>query len=331
MAGGSVKPARRSPKGISVSKTSLGTFDECERKWALGYRPWLLPPEMEREARLQHKLMPFPALVGQVVDDTITAGLRLYHRKGYWPKDWHAGARDLLAQYWKASAEWIRAAETGGDLPELRRQPVDRVFFGEPLSEAENARLLERIDESLDVFLASEVRDWAAGFDVAMWELPQSGETPWFLWDGIPVWAKYDFAIRTPERTYLVDWKTGKIDVASAREQLHIYAAYAIETWSVPRDQLTLRTVWLAAGPESCVNDEEVDVDVLGRLYAQFRERHALLTARDAEARKGPGALFEQFPKTGFPNRCRWCAFRVCEGYAEALRLRSEGEASAGA
>lgn len=324
-----MRPKQDMPPFPSVSKTSLGAFEDCERKWALNYQWWKVPQAIKGDIMLERKLMPFTALVGQVVDDTITAALRCFHTKGYWPKKPLAKAsEELFEQYLETTRKWIQFRKHRQDPDDPRRQPIDRVYYGEPILSSEKAELLERIAGCLDSWEAAGIKEWVSGFEPETWRVPESEFTPWFDWEGVPVWAKYDFAIVTPGKTYIVDWKTGKPEkraVDAAQDQLHTYAAFAMRKWNVPRDEIVLRAVWLAAGPERCIDDRTVEVDVLARLYRHFKEFHAdLINRMKAVGRNGEN-LFESFPKSGYPNRCRWCHFHSCEGYVENERRWKEG------
>lgn len=326
---GSTAKKQPMPPFPAVSKTSVGVLSDCERRWGLQYQRSKVPVAIRADIALEAKLMPSAALVGQVVDDVITAALRKYVERGRWPRKALALASEtVLQQYLDASATWIRLRKQRLPPAELRRQPIDRVYFGDPYSAAELVEIRERIAWLLEVWEDSEIREWATGFPVETWRVPEYGVTPWFMWEGVPVWSKFDFAIVAPGKTFIVDWKTGEAKGSTelaAKEQLHIYGKYAMETWGCSRDEIVLRTVWLSAGAERCVHDQGLDVETLARLYGLFRGVHADLRLRLERVGRGGERLYEEFPRTGFPNRCRWCPLRSCEGYAEAEERWKQG------
>lgn len=317
------------PPFPSLSKTSLGAFRDCERRWALQYQKHKLPDELKVDIALEAKLMPHNAFVGQVVDDTITGALRTYQEKGYWPrkKSLEEYARELFGQYLSATERWIYLRKTRSKPEDLKRQPIDRVYYGLPYKETEKQELFARIDACLKCFQESEIPEWVTSFDPGYWRVAEKGTAPWFDWDRIAVYAKYDFAIVTHDHTYIVDWKTGeakKESEASATDQLHIYAKYAMSVWGSRREDMTLRSVWLSSRPEKCIHDQSVDVDVLARLFRDFKKTHEDLKQRLKRAEFGLEALFEQFPKTGFPRRCKQCAFHSCEGWIDSQGYKKD-------
>jgi hypothetical protein len=175
-------------------------------------------------------------------------------------------------------------------------------------------------------FLDSNLYRTIQETDPAFYELPQKGSAPWFMDGHVPVYANFDFAIRTPERTTLFDWKTGKVSPRAEQDvkrQLHTYAAYAMETWRTPPENLRLVAAWLSAGKDQ-IFETNLDLHFLKMIQKTWRERHFELYQRREKARGSVEKLFELFPTTGVEEKkCKSCSFRFCEGYVKYLDLES--------
>lgn len=306
----------------------MGTFDECERRWALHYQRWKTPPEMRRDVMYQYKLMPSNAWVGQIADDCITSMLRKYHEKQSWPQQIEKGIRHLVQQYLDETQRWIYQYESGVEDPESgRRQPIDRVFFGRDYSPEEIDGVVGKAMESVQAWLDSGIRDELVALPLDSWQLPPSDFTPWFDCDGVPVWAKYDFATHTPEETRIYDWKTGELNEYSDRsliDQLHTYALYAFSEWQASPQTVKLFGVWLSIGAEMCAQETKFQPEVAERLKAQWKERYRELKERLGKVPYGGGPiLFDLFPMTDQPRKCLYCAFHCCEGFERARSLES--------
>lgn len=306
------------PKGVSVSKSSIGTFDDCERRWALQYRFYNVPPEMERDVQYQRRLMGANALVGQIADDCITYLLRHYHKSGEWRDDVKRGIANLLQQYLDDTARWRTQYEAMVSKPESgRRQPIDRVFFGNPYSPEELDEIREAALLAVRSWQESPVPGWLVELGTDHWHPPAPAETPFFVLNGFAVWANYDFIVQTPEQTIIFDWKTGKRNQWSEEsliDQLHTYAQYVQTDMNASLETTRLFGVWLSLGHEFCLEEVRLDVARLEGLKRRWIERHALLTGRLKGLPFGGGPLiFERFPPTGYPNKCASCPFHACE------------------
>jgi hypothetical protein len=329
---GMVPPSRKNgkpafPPRPSLSKSSMGEFNDCERKWAYHYA-WSdfdyfdFPPPLKRNCHFHSKLMGNEAFAGQVVHDVIDETLR-GRVEGSFPFDPHERAREIAREYLDVSNRVRDAFEAGHDVPrDLKRQPLVRHFFREGFDGHAKAEFRKLMDGAILNFFESELAAWILSLDPAYYELPPHGSAPWFMEGDVPVYANFDFALRMPDRTILFDWKTGKISPradADVKEQLHTYAAYAISQWGASPSELRLVAVWLSAGKDQKI-EMGVETAYLDRLRKSWQQRHRVLCERREKARGNMDKLFQLFPMTGIEKkRCRKCAFRFCEGYAQYL------------
>jgi hypothetical protein len=180
-------------------------------------------------------------------------------------------------------------------------------------------------------FLDSELYRSILETDPSFYELPQKGSAPWFMDGNVPVYANFDFALRTPELTTLFDWKTGKVSPRAeldVKSQLHTYAAYAMDTWRTPPENLRLVAAWLSAGKDQTY-ETNLDPQFLKLIQKTWRERHFELSQRRDRARGSVEKLFDLFPATGMEKKkCKSCSFRFCEGYVKYLASVRPDEAA---
>jgi|CXWL01.1.fsa_nt_gi hypothetical protein len=304
---------------VTLSKSSIGLYEECARKWALHYQAKRTPIEIRREVLFQKRLMGYFALVGQVADDAITYSLRKYVAKGEWPKDLGKGIRNLIQQYLDETEQWRYMHESGTNEPqEGRRQPIDRYYFDGLPSEEEVELIAENVSGFVDTWFASPVPQMLLDYGVDTWEVPIINTTPSFKFEKITIWAKYDFAVRTPDETILFDWKTGRVSDYSEneiRDQLHTYAEFAIREWGAEPGKIKLYGVWLAAGAENCLTEYPFEESRLGNLEREWQAKHETFVHLLESAGRNYEHLFDVFPLTQQVHRCKGCKFRACEGF----------------
>ncbi|MCZ7579599.1 MAG: PD-(D/E)XK nuclease family protein [Fimbriimonadaceae bacterium] len=330
------------PPSPNLSKTSIGTFDECERQYALHYLWIELSQPVKREAWFQRALMKWSLLVGQVVDDVITEAIRRYYDKREWPENWEKGVERILEEYETWTEVFIEHYRTPGERPpkdgdggvRFARQPLENVFYGEYPTQEDWEGARKRCNELIEVFRASGLMERLAGYATDTWRPPPRSAAPWFEWEGIPVYAKYDFAITAPEETLVFEWKTGRMSERAendALDQLHTYAFYAQHAWNSEPESTRLVGVWLgvpinAEAASQCIHEARVDPQRLDRLKDRWRKRYALLNERLAQVKERRCSLLEAFPPTGVARgRCKACNFRLCEYHPQSKGFESTG------
>lgn len=319
----------------------MSEFDDCQRRWAYHYC-WYdfdyfeFPDPLKRECQFHSKLMGQEAFAGQVVHDVIDELLRsrIEGRLPFYDQGSEAisdvidaavnRAKEIAREYVQTSRDFIKAYQSGEKPPRMHRQPLYRIFFDLGWDGSAKAEFRKSVESALMHFLDSDLYASLQSEDPVYYEMPPQGGAPWFLDRNVPVYANYDFALRKPEQTTLFDWKTGKVNQWAERDvtdQLHTYAAYAMEKWRTPPEEIKLVAVWLSLGKDK-THEIGVDMNRLERLRQEWRERHRLLSRRREEAKGDVEKLFEIFPMTGIEkNRCRTCNYRFCEGY----RTSTEG------
>jgi hypothetical protein len=310
---------------VSISFTSLAEYDECPRRWLNQHASDLLSDDTKWDIRAESRLAPWDALAGRVVDDTIRWALNEYVSTEEWPAELMTKANEILRQYVVYSRQFKEAVRSKSKWPRsLDTQPVDKLFFADELTDMEKGRVRIAMRNCLANFLASGIPEFITAFPTTDWIIPNRKEEldaiPWFLCGGIPVYASYDFVIRSAHLTMIFDWKTGKRNrwtEEKVREQLHMYAELAHGYWEVPLEEISLFPVWLAYEVE--LKPIELSEPFLDRLRVKWADRHALLTARLCEAKEDPERLPDLFPITEDFASCARCKFRSCPGHQRLL------------
>lgn len=314
------------PPRPSISKSSMGEYDDCQRRWAYHYcwyefDYWEFPDPLKRECQFHAKLMGNEAFAGQVVHDVIDETLRA-RVEGRLPFDPYERAKDIAREYIADSNAFLAAYQNGEKPPKIHRQPLMRHFFQEGFDGSAKADFRKGVETALMHFFDSELYSELSSVDPVYYEFPIRGGAPWFFSGQVPVYANFDFALRMPEKTVLYDWKTGKMNPRAEQDlrvQLHTYAAYAMSEWKTTPEELRLVGVWLTPGKDMAT-ELTVDLRLLQVIQKEWRERHALLVRRREEARGSMEKLLQLFPTNGAEKKkCRSCAFRFCEGYSQYL------------
>ena len=311
----------------NISKSSMSEFDECQRRWALRYE-WFdfdyfdFPEQLKRDCQFHSKLMGNEAFAGQVVHDVIEETLRARKEGGLELVDPFQRAKEIAREYAWESELFLEAYRSGEKPPKIHRQALARHFFQEGFDGHSKAEFRKSVETALMNFFDSQLYRTILETDPAFYELAQKGSAPWFMDGHVPVYANFDFALRTPGKTTLFDWKTGKVSPRAeldVKTQLHTYAAYAMDTWRTPPEELRLVAAWLSAGKDQ-IFETNLDPQFLKLIQKAWRERHFELSQRRARARGSVERLFELFPATGMEKKnCKSCSFRFCEGYVKYL------------
>ena len=301
-------------------------FDECRRKWFNRYRYLAFDPVTARKLRSEGLLLPFSALAGKIVDDTLKDAFREFKERREWKIDLLSHSRELLEEHINESIAWVAAAKND-DVPVDRwprvSQPIDRIYFGEPITSGEWAAVTGRIETCLQNFLDSDLREFFMEYDLRGWLCPKrksrAGRAPvWFRFNGVPIYASYDFMIRTPDQTLIVDWKTGDPSRGSAKavRQLHWYALYVIEEFGVPVEQILLLPCWLSVGPMKFRDfTEPVQPAILDEVRGEWKARLEFFDQFVRPFRFKEAESLPFFPLTADLQRCRSCQFRTCDGF----------------
>jgi hypothetical protein len=288
---------------------------DCERRWALTNLTDDLPKDEFWDALVEKTLMPVNMLPGSILHDTIDWAMRQRVDTGIFPTDLVGKASGLLSAYEGFSVEWAnrqKNRQPWAKSPGLR--PVDEVYHAGGLRDDYKDHVIADLTRWLRTFEHYIDKTEIASAPIADWRLPYKGGVAWFWADDVPVYASYDFAMKSPDAGMRIyDWKTGKRERAeeSVEDQLEFYAAWAHLGWEFPLREVECVAVWLDDGSDSEFMISEAR---LAALVERWGELHEDLQCRINGVNKCKSDLKPLFPMTSDLMRCHWCPFRSCEG-----------------
>ena len=308
---------RRSfPDKPFFSWMAWGMLRSCRRRWFLHNFGRELPDPLGKRYQTERKLSYWQAFAGQLADDGVTETIRHFKKHRVWRQDMDSWLHERALEYIRESQSYTNAAANGDELPYIKRQVLDRYFYNNVPDREEHRRVLEEARQAVRNFYQTEIPALIESTPPkALMCDHKESDFPWADHDGVPVYAVYDFAIRLPQRTTIFDWKTGKVTQEkedNALEQLHWYALYAMQAWSVEPEQIRLAPVFLAA---NCgYHQSECDPERLAKIRSDWKERHAEIKSKMNSA-SSIEVLQEEFPMTENLRECAGCVFRSCPGY----------------
>jgi hypothetical protein len=297
------------------SKSRAETFDECLRKyWWTYYGSWggwsADAGGEAREAYLLKNLHSRWTWVGQVVHRAIEGILRSVHdagREGTLALDAAHGfdaAREVDGVTAAMRAQWRDSRDGRYRADPKRVVGLLEHEYRVPVADAEWKDIHARAVAGVRAFLASPVFERIRATDPATWLPFETLDS--FEFEGVPVWAALDFAMRTPGGAEVFDWKTGEDRVDENRLQLLCYALYVQARHAVPAERVTCHLVYLNTGTVHDFRPTLADLELAREtIRASIARMRGLLR---------PGAVNEAaaelFPMTDDVARCAGCSFR---------------------
>ena len=160
----------------------------------------------------------------------------------------------------------------------------------------------------LKTFFASETFQMIASLPRDDWlELEDLSS---FDLNGTKIWVQLDFAHRDGDGIAIYDWKTGRADRETTRQQLACYILYAAQRWRIAPEKIIAREYNLAANSlhETRLTAEEIPA-LIESLNASANELARL-----------HGCDEESFPLAADEAACKSCNFlRVCPRWLNDL------------
>jgi hypothetical protein len=320
-----------------LSHSGVLRFQECPRRWIIHADSDSVQKHLGKEnaiaLRAQVRLTFWDALAGRAVDDVLTFAIRKHvekRRKGTPPdKAWtrkpldEAGVETL--EGYRTFSERFRMAVQDKVTWPKKRQPVDRLYYQEPVSDEEWARCRETVRKCLQAFDDSDLREIIADTEVDRIHVQRiHSETgmPWFLWDGLPYYAAYDLMLDRDDEWLILDWKCGRLTQETEEKallQLQAYAAYVHFELGQPLDRIRLMPVWLSVpGDWMRFGVDEVRLE---QIHRTIREVY-IATGSGLEALAAGRHWDEVFPIAENPGVCRNCTLHSCEGWKRWQALK---------
>jgi len=180
--------------------------------------------------------------------------------------------------------------------------------YGVEVKEESWKDLWKHVESCIHNFYGSDIFDMVKNIDASLW-LPIE-EFQNFLFEDTKVNVKLDFAYRDGDGVVtIIDWKTGKSELAGSDIQLACYTLFAIEHWNVSEEGV--RTIEYnlhhKRGITNRLEAKEIE-EIKGYIRKSVREMKALLVDPVHNV-----ASEDNFVRTTDRETCRSCNFkRVC-------------------
>jgi hypothetical protein len=302
---------------FSWSPSRDASFRRCTREYWWNYYGSLggwnadAPPEA-RAAYTLKNLSTRWAWVGSAVHEAIEGVLRRIGRDaGGEGREFDFGSDLDVEQEIEALTTKMRAQFAESRSARYRIQPKKRFGlveheYAEPVPDAEWKAMSERARDAFRAFLTSPVFARIRASDPRTWyPIEELGQ---FDFEGTPVWAVLDFAMRRPdEGADIYDWKTGAPDPSANRLQLASYVMFMQAEHGVAPDRVENHLVYL--GKETKILDFVVSRAELDAARHQVRESVAGMRARLLD-KAANVARRDEYPMTDDLQKCAICAFR---------------------
>jgi len=287
----------------------------CARRYFLHSFAFQLEDESAYDVLAQKRLTFWNAWAGQLADDGISEAIRHFKKHRVWRQDLNEWLKSRAQVWVKDSWAWRKATVARAALPDVATQPIDAYYFGLVPDKTAHLQVLEKARTAVRNWYASDLPGRIEANPSGI-QIRDAGEFPYAFHDEVPVYASYDFMLKTPERLTIFDWKTGAYNLEKeqkAIDQLHWYALFAIEKWGYRFDQIRLAPVFLSA---NCGYDETIpDENRLKEIRRDWKARHTEYKSLIAQS-PAIATLQESFPMTENIGECASCVFRSCPGYA---------------
>ncbi len=305
------------------SASRAAGFRECQRahyyKYYGGWLGWEKRQPAERQQMYQlNKLTGMAALAGTAVHTQLAQYFHMRPAHTADAKEIAERASDMLRRGYQESAtgQWKQSASKFTHLAEHHFQE-DCVADRDAVAEY-GRRFVERIEQCVDGFFASEGLAWVRDADPSLYLFVEDDKSAFdtFEYEGTKIFGSPDFVIRDEDgHVHLYDWKTGRPSRNDAF-QLHVYALYARIKWGVPVEEFSGYDAYLQTGdvvkceitPESMGEAEQAIRDSIGAM----RELH--FDADEGMGEREPFLMLGgEAPDPGDLRVCGRCNFReVC-------------------
>lgn len=295
---------------LSWSFSRQKIFNQCRRAYFYRYyQSWggwdrSASPEAKKTYLLKN-IVSLDQWAGQIVHQVIGMIFNRFQKYGQWfpleeiqkmaLKLFQSGWRESIGKKWKERVrDHLNLFEHYYNIP-IPQERIDQI------KEKIKICLREFSNSDLSIFFQkSDPSDWL--------EIPRPA--PNFLWEGIKIWANFDFGLKTSGQIRIYDFKTGKKEPDSL--QFSCYALYAREKEEFDLSKIFVIPVYLYP----TVLDQPIQfslsqiTEIQKYIKQTYREMRDVLDDPDRNL-----ASIKNFPLTENLWTCRRCVFReICEG-----------------
>ena len=280
-------------------------FKSCRRRsyyhYYLSWGGW--DDFASRSARLAYrlkKIQSVDAYVGSEVHDQIS-GIIGYLSVGKQIEPDETGMLRRLDRAFESS----RANRWYQDLKRYPKFWDD--YYGKGISVEREEEIKQKAITCLREFIASPMYARLVQYaDQIEWlwiDNPLAKSIPTFTVDGFEAYSKLDLAIRSAEKVYIFDFKTGKPTDTEA-DQILSYSLFALDRWDIKPE--TINTQVISLHPKFTARAYPVTIESLNRVSDLIKTSYAQMQSL---VDKNNSAKEDDFPKADNDNSCRWCNF----------------------
>ena len=300
---------------FSWSHSRAACFDACPRQYYFHYYGAWGGWERTAEARVRtlyilRQLQTRQQWMGATVHNCLRWVLTTLGRTGEAPAEelvLHQLGRRLQRDF-AASGEGLYWEDPKGNAALLEHE-YDDLEAPDEVWQALFARALECVS----TFYQSPLLRDIARVPAARWR--ELEERSSFMLDELKVWVQLDFALED-NGLRIFDWKTGRANAESTRQQLALYALYARDRWQTEPQALTMVEFNLASNE---VFERQPDPAELEAARERALTSAAAMKALLQEPDQNLGRE-DDFPLTENVKACQRCPFRrVCPKWADQL------------
>ena len=298
---------------FSWSFSAAESFNQCRRQRYWGkYAMWggwdrKATPEQKLAYRLC-KMDNRWGLMGQAAENAIMWVLHQHQQgKSVTAKaGWDTIAKPFLGRKWKESLEgnWRSAPKRFCCLHGHYYKTIENDNDAKRQIAAQVQNCIQNFIEK--VLPRIEKIDPAMEFQIATPEA--GGDVEHFFYEGIKVYAIPDYAYQLGDEIHIHDWKAGKIKAEQHRQQLALYALWAIVKHNAKLENIFLYVEYLNEGQvlPFQLSKEELET-AIGLMSESVGEMTEYLVDHDRE--KNEPLPKEEWELTADPDNCTFCSF----------------------
>ena len=178
---------------------------------------------------------------GSIVHETIAEALNRYAHKG---RAIRTGELQARARY-KLRTGWVESVNREWEKSPKRNNLIELYYGnGKTLPKERTDGIRDLVYGCLEAFAESTILGEILAVPYMNWKPVDQLDS--FQIDGTKVWCAIDFAYTAPDGVlHVIDWKTGKSESESLRQQLACYAFFAKTRWAATMPTMSLAGVFL--------------------------------------------------------------------------------------
>jgi hypothetical protein len=305
---------------LSFSFSRKSTFDSCQRQYYLNYygskNGWFKSASNRtKQIYALKKLSNIYTWAGNVVHDTIEWILKNLrdNQKTIGIEEAKIFAKNMIkSQYIESQNR--QSMYNSNEWGYHKLFGLKEHAFKEGVSPSQRSMVLDRVNSCLQNFFSSEIFQEILNSDITGWKSIENFSTFNVQLDSgfqLPVFSVPDFAMKSGDKLYIYDWKTGKPS-PKYKKQLSLYAVYAERFWDVKPEDIICKIFYLL---KNTVDIVDVSRDTINKMISDVKTGASEMIEKltDKNPVKNEALPEDNFPLTDNTGDCFFCTFSdVC-------------------